>query len=74
MHANLWGLREGKQYLMAVVRVVSGTVQIEGEVPPLVREELLFLQKRAGGDREFLSQLPRNFSGTYIRGQFVKAD
>jgi hypothetical protein len=72
MHVNLNDYTEfGKVKLMATIRVAGGQLQVDGKVPPGVQAELEDQRGRVKDDEAYLRSLPRVFSGTYIRAQFV---
>lgn len=73
MHVNMLGLGpDGKQYVMGVVRSDDGRLLISGDLSPSLREELAQLRNAAPGDFTFLRQLPRHYSGSHVRAQFVR--
>jgi hypothetical protein len=72
MHVNLNDYTEfGKVKLMATIRVSKGQLQVEGKIPPGIRGELEDQHQRVTEDEAFLRSLPKVFSGTYVRAQFV---
>lgn len=76
MHVNLLDYTSGKESVMAIIRIEDGQMVVEGAVPPRLRKTLEFEYEHAqqhGQEGEtFLLKLPRIFSGTYTRAQFIK--
>ena len=74
MHVNIWDYKSGDKKLAAVVNVVDGAVQIDGDLAPVLQELLRDIWTHEGGDgaeRQYLKNLPLTFSSTYVRAQFV---
>ena len=74
MHVNLHDYKEfGKVKTLAVIRMDGGQLQVDRPLPPFIQQELEDQRDRmvGKGDEAFLRSLPRVFSGSYTRAQFV---
>jgi hypothetical protein len=80
MHVNILNYATADESQLgrvkAVIRVVDGKIQVEGEMHPRARAELERLQQiwaqREPGDEAFLRSLTWTFGNTYNPAQFVK--
>jgi hypothetical protein len=71
MHVDLLNFSSGEEQVMATVRVSEGKLRVEGKVPVRVLQTLEFERDEAEDDEAFLKNLPRVFSGAYLRARFV---
>ena len=60
------------QELLCTLRIVDGKLQFDKEVPPKFREGLELLRSRYPEDEKFFEMIPREYSGSYLRGMVVR--
>ena len=84
MYANMWKLGDKNWTVQATVHVVDEQIQVTGEMSDFIREGLqelwdnipkkpVFMNEFPGKPRDevFLRWLPIEFSGSYLRAEFV---
>jgi hypothetical protein len=59
--------------LMGTVRMVGGQLQVEGDVPPIIQQDLQNHVREMGkvNDETYLKSLELVFSGAYLKAKFI---
>ena len=73
MYAKLWRTRGmDPQELLCTIRLENGQLQIDGKISPSLRESIEYLRELFPADDKFFRMIPREFSGSLVRGQVIK--